>query len=210
VALATRRAATGDDTAPIATEDLRGAVHEHRATNAVLFVVDASASMGVERRMAATKAAVLGLLGDAYRRRGTVGLVTFRGDGAEVVLRPTGSVEVARARLTELETGGRTPLAAGLDTARAVVTGLLERGDAGCTVVVVTDGRATVGEPDPVAAARRAFDALGRTGARLLVIDTETGPARLSLAAELAHAAGAEYRRLDPGGADLEAVVRGA
>jgi magnesium chelatase subunit D len=68
VALATRRAATGDETARLAVEDLRGGVHERRTTNAVLFVVDASASMGVERRMAATKSAVLGLLGDAYRR----------------------------------------------------------------------------------------------------------------------------------------------
>jgi magnesium chelatase subunit D len=207
VALATRRAVTDDDTAPLAVDDLRGGVHEHRTTNAVLFVVDASASMGVERRMAATKAAVLGLLGDAYRRRGTVGLITFRGDGAEVVLRPTGSVEIARARLLELETGGRTPLAAGLDEARRVVSHLTDRGDTGCTIVLVTDGRATVGEPDPVSAARTSFAALARTGARLVVLDTETGPSRLSLAAELAAAAGVEYRHLDAA-ADLETTVR--
>jgi magnesium chelatase subunit D len=207
VALASRRATTGDGTAPLAIDDLRGGVHEQRTTNAVLFVVDASASMGVERRMAATKSAVLGLLGDAYRRRGTVGLITFRGDGADVVLRPTGSVEIARARLAELETGGRTPLAAGLDEARRVVGHLADRGDSACTVVLVTDGRATVGEPDPVTAARTSLEALARTGARLVVLDTETGPSRLSLAAELATAAGAEYRHLDAS-ADLETTVR--
>jgi magnesium chelatase subunit D len=207
VALASRRATTGDGTAPLAIDDLRGGVHERRTTNVVLFVVDASASMGVERRMAATKSAVLGLLGDAYRRRGTVGLITFRGDSADVVLRPTGSVEIARARLTELETGGRTPLAAGLDEARRVVSHLTDRADSECTVVLVTDGRATVGEPDPLTAARTSFAALARTGARLVVLDTETGPSRLSLAAELATAAGAEYRHLDASG-DLEATVR--
>jgi magnesium chelatase subunit D len=208
VALATRRAATGDDTAPLAVDDLRGGVHQRRTTNAVLFVVDASASMGVERRMAATKAAVLGLLGDAYRRRGTVGLITFRGDSAEVVLRPTGSVEIARARLADLETGGRTPLAAGLDEARRVVSHLTDRGDNECTVVLVTDGRATVGQPDPVTAARTSFEALARTGARVVVLDTETGPSRLSLAADLASAAGVEYRHLDASRTDLETTVR--
>jgi magnesium chelatase subunit D len=158
--------------------------------------------------MAATKAAVLGLLGDAYRRRGTVGLITFRGDGAEVVLRPTGSVEIARARLADLETGGRTPLAAGLDEARRVVNGLTDRGDVECTVVLVTDGRATAGEPDPVTAARTSFAALARTGARVVVLDTETGPSRLSLAAELAAAAEVEYRHLDASITDLETTVR--
>ncbi len=190
MALATRRAATGDATAPLTSDDLRAGQHERRAASTVIFVVDASASMGVERRMAATKSAVLGLLGDAYRRRGTVGLITFRGETAEVVLRPTGSVEIARARLNDLATGGRTPLAAGLDQARLAVADSTSRGDADCTVVLVTDGRATVGEPDPVTAARVSFEALARTGARLVVLDTETGPSRLSLATELATSVG--------------------
>ena len=208
VALATRRAATGDATAPLTSDDLRAGQHERRAASTVIFVVDASASMGVERRMAATKSAVLGLLGDAYRRRGTVGLITFRGENAEVVLRPTGSVEIARARLNDLATGGRTPLAAGLDQARLAVADSTSRGDTDCTVVLVTDGRATVGEPDPVTAARVSFEALARTGARLVVLDTETGPSRLSLATELATSVGAEYRHLEATGADLETTVR--
>ncbi len=208
VALATRRAATGDASAPLLSDDLRAGQHERRATSTVIFVVDASASMGVEQRMAATKSAVLGLLGDAYRRRGSVGLITFRGETAEVVLRPTGSVEIARARLNDVATGGRTPLAAGLDQARLAVADSTSRGDADCTVVLVTDGRATVGEPDPVTAARASFDALARTGARLVVLDTETGPSRLSLAGELAASAGAEYRHLEATGADLETTVR--
>jgi magnesium chelatase subunit D len=61
--------------------------------------------------MEAAKGAVLGLLTDAYQRRDLVGLVAFRGEEAAVLLRPTGSVEVARARLVALPTGGRTPLA---------------------------------------------------------------------------------------------------
>ena len=40
------------------------------------------------------------------------------GDRAEVVLRPTGSVEIARARLVDLAVGGTTPLADALSTPR--------------------------------------------------------------------------------------------
>src|SRR3954462_10164320 len=98
----------------LAREDLRQATLEGREGNLVLFVVDASGSMGSRARMGAVKGAVLSLLLDAYQRRDKVGLVTFRGADAEVALPPTWSVEAAAARLTDLPTGGRTPLAAGL------------------------------------------------------------------------------------------------
>ena len=208
IAVASRRAVTPEPVG-LAVDDLRGAEREQRVASLVVFVVDASASMGVERRMAATKAAVLGLLGDAYRRRGKVALITFHGREAEVVLRPTGSIEVARARLAELRTGGATPLAAGLEAARKVVEGSRADRSVVSTVVVVTDGRATVGEPDPVTAAHEAMARLGRTGARVVVLDTETGHTRLGLAGELAAASGAECLSLDVAQpSSLEGIVR--
>src|SRR5438067_1430039 len=70
------------------------------------------------RRLVTTvKTAVLSLLRDAYQRRDRVGLVTFRGSEANLVLPPTSSHEVGVLRLRDLATGGRTPLAAGLRTA---------------------------------------------------------------------------------------------
>ncbi|WP_048556686.1 ATP-binding protein, partial [Nostocoides japonicum] len=92
-------------------EDLRMAVKEGRESNLVLFCVDASGSMAARSRMREVKTAILSLLTDAYQRRDQVGLVTFRGDRAELALPPTGSVEVAAARLSELPAGGRTPFA---------------------------------------------------------------------------------------------------
>src|SRR5262249_4244867 len=122
VALAATARATGLRRAvdPDASVELRGAVREQKAGNLVVVAVDASGSMGAERRMEAAKGAVIGLLLDAYQRRDGVALVTFRGTGAEVVLRPTGAVEVARARIADLPTGGTTPLAAGIDAALKV------------------------------------------------------------------------------------------
>ncbi|MES9542500.1 VWA domain-containing protein, partial [Actinomadura sp. NPDC000600] len=95
-------------------DDLREAVREGREGNLVLFVVDASGSMAARRRMETVKTAVLSLLLDAYQRRDKVGLITFRGRAADLVLPPTSSVEAGAARLRALATGGRTPLAAGL------------------------------------------------------------------------------------------------
>ncbi|MGH3125198.1 MAG: VWA domain-containing protein, partial [Streptosporangiaceae bacterium] len=114
---ATVRAATVRGATPrirLAPADLREAVREGREGNLVLFALDASGSMAARQRMRAVKGAVLSLLVDAYQRRDKVGLVTFRGAGAELALPPTSSVEAAARRLASLATGGRTPLAAGL------------------------------------------------------------------------------------------------
>jgi magnesium chelatase subunit D len=181
----------------VAVEDLREAVRVQRSGNLVVLAVDASGSMGAEHRMEAAKGAVLSLLVDAYQRRDRIALVTFRDDEATVVLRPTGSVEVASARLAELPTGGRTPLAAGIATAMEVATGgpPSERQP---LIVLVTDGRATaaMGE-NPVEAAHRAAAAVRRRGVASVVIDVEGGETRLGLAAELAAEMGAELIALD-------------
>jgi magnesium chelatase subunit D len=213
VALAARRAASGDPAAPLIAQDLRSATREQRSGTLVVLVVDASGSMGIEHRMAATKAAVLGLLGDAYRRRGRVALIAFRGSTAEVVLRPTASIEIARARLQDIRTGGTSPLAAGINTACDMLSG--ETGDRALdpTVVIVTDGRATEpassGGLDPLAAAFEALHRLAATGARVVLVDTETGRSRLGHVAQLAASIAADHVALDSADpTSLERAVR--
>nr|WSX73902.1 putative cobaltochelatase [Streptomyces sp. NBC_00899]WSX80033.1 putative cobaltochelatase [Streptomyces sp. NBC_00899] len=167
-------------------DDLRQAVREGRESNLVLFVVDASGSMAARQRMSAVKGAVLSLLLDAYQRRDKIGLVTFRGTGAELALPPTSSVDAGAARLEKLPTGGRTPLAAGLLKAHEVLR--IERlrdPSRRPLLVVVTDGRAT-GGPDPVALGARAARLLAASGTAAVVVDCESGPVRLGLAGALA------------------------
>jgi magnesium chelatase subunit D len=174
-------------------DDLREAVREGREGNLVLFVVDASGSMAARRRMGAVKGAVLSLLLDAYQRRDKVGLVTFRGAGAELVLPPTSSVQAGAARLRELPTGGRTPLAAGLRRAAEVLrVERLRDPSRRPLLVVVTDGRATSGTDADV---QRASALLRDVAA--VVVDCENGPVRLGLAAGLAARLGGEAVRLD-------------
>ena len=209
-------------------DDLRQAVREARTANLVVLCVDASGSMGATRRMEAAKGAAVSLLLDAYQRRDRVALVTFAGDEAHVALRPTGSVEVARARLADLPTGGRTPLAAGLRTALDVARSARHRDpDRRPAIVVVTDGRATsvgtgpsASAPDPTNAApssagdplRAALSAaadIASAGIETLVVDAEDGDIRLGLARQLADAMGASYAALPELAADaLARAVR--
>jgi magnesium chelatase subunit D len=181
-------------------EDLREARREGREGNLILFLVDASGSMAARARMGAVKGAVLSLLLDAYQRRDKVGMITFRGSAARELLPPTSSVEAAAARLAELPTGGRTPLAAGLLRAHEVLrTERLRDPDRRPLLVVVTDGRATSspGGPDPVMAAHQAAGLLATAQVTSVVVDCESGTIRLGLAAGLARALDGALLRLD-------------
>jgi magnesium chelatase subunit D len=166
--------------------DLRTSLRRGRESNLIVLLLDTSGSMAARRRSATVCTAALSLLSDAYRRRDRVALLAFRGTGATVVVPPTGSVELAARRLGGLPVGGRTPLAAGLDAARQLIRRERWRDPARRPILVlITDGRAT-GSGDPVTQAKRAADALARTGATSIVVDAEEGPVRLGLAGVLA------------------------
>ncbi|MBI2321694.1 MAG: magnesium chelatase subunit D family protein [Chloroflexi bacterium] len=178
--------------------DLQRKVREARTGNLIVFVVDASGSMGAERRMVAVKGAVLSLLPEAYQRRDEVALVAFRGTGAEVLLPPTSSVELAERCLRLLPTGGRTPLAHGLRAGHEL---LARRGADGAPplVMLLSDGRANVplAGGDPLQEAVACGAALRRVSATTVVVDTEIGFPRLGLARQLAAGLGARYVRLE-------------
>jgi magnesium chelatase subunit D len=197
---------------PLTPADLREAVREGREGNLVLFAVDASGSMAARQRMREVKGAVLSLLVDAYQRRDKVGLITFRGARAEVTLPPTSSVEAAARRLTDLATGGRTPLAAGLAKAAQVLAAeRLRDPRRRALLIVVTDGRATSGTDADLArtAAVLATRSL-RDEVATVVVDCEASVLRLGLAERLAIMLGATLFRLDElaAGSGLAAAAR--
>ncbi|MDA8392046.1 MAG: ATP-binding protein [Actinomycetota bacterium] len=207
-----RQGATGTVPAPgmrveVVPGDLREVVRSPRPKSLVVMVVDASGSMG-STRMAEAKGAVMALLMGSYHRRDRVALVGFGGEGAKVLLRPTGSVEVARQRLAELPSGGATPLAEGLLCAAGVVKDALASDRRRSvpatepTVVVVSDGRTNVGlaGEDPLASAERAAVDLRHLGVRSLVVDVEDAKIPLGLARDLAVWMGARYVRMGDGG----------
>ena len=194
----------------IEPHDVREKVRETKTGSLILFVVDASGSMGAQRRMVAVKGAILSLLLDAYQRRDRVGLIAFRGTTAQLLLPPTSSVDLAHAQLTEMPTGGRTPLSRGLLLAMEVIEAERQKDrNVLPLLVVLSDGRANVamgvadgtteagGTRLPIAEAHAMAAAIKEQRISSVVIDTETDFLRLGLAGPVAEAMGAPCIQLE-------------
>jgi magnesium chelatase subunit D len=201
------RGGQADGRPVIERRDLHRKERAGRTGTLILFAVDASGSMAARRRMELAKGAVLGLLQSAYEQRDEVGVIAFRGTQAEVLLPPTGSVELADRALRVLPTGGRTPLAHALATAGDVLR--RARPDVPALLVLLSDGKANVPLPDtagdPWQQALSAARELAREGRPALVLDADAGFVRVGRAAELAQALGAECLPLD--GLSAETLV---
>ncbi|GAB2999027.1 magnesium chelatase subunit D family protein [Mycobacterium bourgelatii] len=200
---------TGPGQLRLRPDDIRRSIREGREGNLVIFVVDASGSMAARDRMAAVSGATMSLLRDAYQRRDKVAVITFRQQGAKILLPPTSSAHIAGRRLARFDTGGKTPLAEGLLAARELIIREKVRDQARRPLVVVlTDGRATAG-PDPLQRSRIAAARLVAEDAAAVVVDCETSYVRLGLAGQLARQLGAPLIRLEQLHADhLTRAVR--
>lgn len=180
--------------------DFREKVRERKVGNLIMFVVDASGSMAAEERMSAAKGAVLSLLLDAYQRRDRVGMVVFRKNSAELVLPPTGSIDLAQKLLTTLPTGGRTPMAHGLSLGLKTIQLHMRRDrEVIPLITLVSDGRANVSlnGGDPVEESKCIAKEISDSGIRALAIDTEQGFLTFGLVKQICADMNGRYLRLE-------------
>lgn len=194
-----QRSRRGSQAVIIRPEDYRSRVREKHIGANIIFLVDASGSMGAQQRMKMVKGVILSLLKEAYQKRDRVGLVAFRRDKGEVLLPVTRSVDLAEKLLRDLPTGGKTPLAEGLESTLQLIYGLDQRDKGQQTVVVlITDGRANAAyaSDDPVARALDMAERFSRTPALSVVLDTENDYLKLGIARQLADKMGASYYTL--------------
>ncbi|MFA5330833.1 MAG: putative cobaltochelatase [Methanoregula sp.] len=197
----------------IEPSDIREKVRERKTGNTILFVVDASGSMGAQQRMTAVKGAILTLLIDAYQKRDRVGLVVFRGTEAEVLLPPTSSVELARKYMQQMPVGGKTPLARGLSKGLDVIRREMAVNHAMIPrMILISDGRANVGmgSGSPVNDAKEVAGQIRDAGISSFVIDSEQGFISFGLAHEISDELGAKYLRLeDLDAGQIAGIVKG-
>ncbi len=180
--------------------DLRYKVRENHVGATIVFVVDASGSMGARKRMRETKEAILSMLLDSYQKRDKIGLVAFRKEGAQTLMDITASVDLAEKKLQELPTGGRTPLAAGLYQAWQLLRARrLKDPDMLPMIVLVTDGRANrpLWTDDAIADAQKAASLIQQDRIHAVVIDTEKDFISLHIAQQVAQAMNAAYYKVD-------------
>jgi magnesium chelatase subunit D len=182
-------------------QDIREKIREKRIGNFLLFLVDASASMGARGRMAASKGAVMSLLLDAYQKRDKVAMVTFRKDEAFVNLPPTSSVELAGKLLEEMPVGGKTPLSSGLVKGFELLRNhLLREPEARPIAIIITDGRGNValGNQKPFQEALDLAEKMAiEQRIQFVVVDSESqGAVSFGLAEKLATNLNAEYCKI--------------
>jgi magnesium chelatase subunit D len=127
-------------------------------------------------------------------------MVVFRGEKAELVLPPTNSVELAQKYLTQLPTGGRTPLAHGLKLGIETIKEHSWRDKHTIPLLVlISDGRANISlnGGDPVEDAKKMAQKIKLTNIKSIALDTEQGFITFGLVRQICSEMGGTYLRLE-------------
>ena len=187
----------------IRESDIREKVRQRKYANLLVFVVDASGSMGASQRMTETKGAILSLLKDAYVKRDKVCLIAFRGNDAQVLLPPTRSVDRGVRLLETMAVGGRTPLNHGIAKGMQVIQSELKKNPGVLPyMVMITDGKGNVSIDNTLKPKQELMEISEKLRAfpyiTTMVLDIERkGAMSFGIAREMALRMGASYQKIE-------------
>ena len=183
--------------------DIREMVRQRKYANLLVFIVDASGSMGASQRMTETKGAILSLLKDAYVKRDKVCLIAFRGNEAQVLLPPTRSVDRGVRLLETMAVGGRTPLNHGIAKGMQVIQSELKKNPGVLPyMVMITDGKGNVSIDQNLKPKQELLEISEKLRAfpyiNTMVLDIERkGAMSFGIAKEMALRMGASYQKIE-------------
>jgi magnesium chelatase subunit ChlD-like protein len=122
------------------------------------FVLDCSGSMILGQRLAFAKGLLLALFDQARVARSEVALVCFGGTRADVHFRPAAPRWWNERWIAPVGGGGGSPLFTGIETAASLLERAARRKpNQARWMWILTDGRASVTPPKPIAADRAIF-----------------------------------------------------
>jgi len=198
----------------VKNSDFRYKLRKNRIGNLIVFLVDASGSIGAQNRMESVKGAIMSLLLDSYQKRDKVAMISFRNKDAEILLNPTNSIELASKLLTSMKSGGRTPLSDGLIKAYDLIEKETKNDKSIIpTLVLVSDCKGNVSKSNnkPLEEAKDVARKIGESNINTICIDVEKkNIMSLNLVHEICKCINGEYYKIE----DLKAnklvnVVRG-
>lgn len=159
--------------AQLRPDHLRRRPQEARSGALHCFLLDCSASMLKDGKLARAKGVLVALMEEAYRRRDHVALLCFGGNAVELRMPPRRAGAWNDAWLAPIVGGGGTPLTLGVQQASIL---LAKHDSAQRWLWLLTDGRSTESPTRPPGVDMAT------------VVDFEAGPGALGRAASLAAA----------------------
>lgn len=160
-------------------EDIRKKLRKKNISFSTVIVIDSSGSIN-QKEMERLKATACSWIEDSYQKRDNIGLVAFRNHRAHslVPLCPRSHFKKVSECISDLPSGGGTPLAAGLMEAMRLLFYAPKRYSGFVPVIIlISDGRANVptgNRIDIETEIRMTCQKIRNIGIYLVFVDTET------------------------------------
>ena len=110
----------------------------HKKEQFILFLLDTSGSMSINRIREA-KGIIERLLEVGYMRRSKIAIISFRDREAKLILPPTTSISLAKSILDTIPTGGGTPLPSALYLAYNLISQIKKSKTISTKMIIISD-----------------------------------------------------------------------